>query len=287
MSDVAVIIVSYNTKELTLKCIESIYEKTQNVNFEVVVVDNNSQDGSPDAIAEKFPDIKVIKNNENLGFGKANNVGIEQSQSKYVFLLNPDTILKNNAVKILYDYMESNEIAGAAGGMLYDIDGNKTFSFGRLPLLKDKVKLILLPHFLLSKDIRGKINFNNIQDIQEVGFISGADLMLRRDVINKTGAFDKDFFLYYEETELQYRIKKTGYNIYIVPQAKILHLEGKSSSKKSRREESFKSEYLYYKKCYKLTKFSPFKIIFLMYLFGRFFSKPQMIYRVVKYIVKV
>ena len=154
-------------------------------------------------------------------------------------------------------------------------------------MLQDKVKLILLPHFLLNKDIRGKINLDEIKDIQEVGFISGADLMLRRDVINKTGAFDNDFFLYYEETELQYRIKKTGYNIYIVPKAQILHLEGKSSSKKSRREESYKSEYLYYKKCYKLTKFSPFKIIFFMYLFWRFFSNPQMIYRVVKYVVEV
>ena len=86
MIDVSIIIVSYNTKDLTLKCIESVYEKTQNINFEIVVVDNNSKDGSAEAIAEKFSDVKVIKNNENLGFGKANNLGIDQSQSKYMVI---------------------------------------------------------------------------------------------------------------------------------------------------------------------------------------------------------
>ena len=125
----------------------------------------------------------------------------------------------------------------------------------------------------------------NPQDVSEVGYISGADLILRRDVIDKTGAFDEDFFLYYEETELQYRIKKAGYKIYVVPQAEIMHLEGKSSNKKTMRLESYKSEYLYFKKCYKLTKFSPVKLIFLAVLSIRFFSHPKMISEVIKYIL--
>lgn len=285
MKDVSLIIVSYNTKELTLACIKSVYEKTQNLSYEILVVDNNSSDGSVEAIEESFPEVRVIKSNENLGFGKANNLGIGLSQSKYVFLLNPDTVLKNNAVKILYDFMENHPEAGAAGGMLYDDEGKRTFSFGRLPLLKEKIQLIMLPHIFLSKEIRGKINYDDVNEISEAGYISGADLMIRREVLNKTGCFDNDFFMYYEETELQFRIKKAGYKIFIVPAAEIIHLEGKSSNNKLRREQSYKSEYLYYKKCYNLSKFSPFKIIFFIYLFPRFFSKPDMILRVIKYVI--
>lgn len=285
MKNVSLIIVSYNTKELILDCLKSVYLKTEGIDFEIIVVDNDSKDGSVEAIEEKFPEVIVIKNGENLGFGKANNVGIEHSRAEYVFLLNPDTVLRNNAVKILYDYMNNNPDAGACGGMLYDAEGKRTFSFGRLPSLKEKVQLVMFPHIFLSKEVRGKINYDDVNNACEAGYISGADLMIRRDVLDKTGYFDKDFFMYYEETELQFRIKKAGYKICVVPDAQIVHLEGKSSNKSLRREASYKSEYLYFKKCYKLSRFSWFKIVFFIYLFPRFFSKPDMILRVAKYVV--
>ncbi len=285
MTEVSIIIVSYNTADITLECIKSVYEKTQGVDFEVIVVDNNSQDGSAAAIEEAFPLVKVIKCTENLGFGRANNLGMKDLNSKYILLLNPDTVLKNNAVKILFDFMQENPSAGAAGGMLYDIEGRRTHSFGRLPLMKDKLALTFLPHIFLSKDMRNKFDLDSLNENRETGYITGADLMLRRSILEKTGVFDPDFFLYYEETEFQFRIKKAGYKIYIVPEAEIIHLEGKSLNKKSRREESYKSEYLYYKKCYKLTKFSLFKLAFFIYLFPRFFSNPKMILRVLKYVL--
>lgn len=285
MIDVSIIIVSYNTKKLTLDCLHSIYEKTRDVSFDVTVVDNNSKDGSVEVIQETFPMVKLIKSNENLGFAKANNLAIKSTNSKFVFFLNPDTILKNNAVKILNDFMCDNKYAGVSGAMLYDGEGSRTFSFGKLPLLKDKILLTFLPHCFFGKERRGKIELDKVTESQEVGFICGADLMVRRELLDSIGYFDEDFFLYYEETELQFRIRKTGAKIYIVPQAEIIHLEGKSLNKKSRREQSYISEYLYYKKCYKLTKFSLFKIVFFINLFLRFFSKPQMMFRVLKYIL--
>lgn len=285
MPDLSIIIVNYNTKDDTVNCIESVIAKTQELDYEIIVVDNASEDGSVETIKNKFADVKIIKNSKNLGFGKANNIGIEKSNSKYVFLLNPDTVLKNNAVKILYDYMEKHPNVGASGGMLFDANDKRTFSFGKLPIMKDKIALTFLPRVFLGRDIRGKINLNDITNAREVGFICGADLILRRSVIDETGGFDNDFFLYYEETELQYRIKKAGYKICIVPEAEIIHFEGKSLDNIARREESYKSEYMYYKKCYKLTKVSPFKLIFFIYMFPRIFSKPKMILNVVKHIL--
>lgn len=115
--DVSVIIVNYNTKDLILNCIQSIYEKTKDLTFEIIVSDNDSKDDSIKQISSQFPEVKIIENKKNLGFGMANNEGFKIAQGKYVFCLNPDTILINNAIKFLYDFMEHNEECAAGGGI--------------------------------------------------------------------------------------------------------------------------------------------------------------------------
>ena len=267
MADVSIILVSYNTKEFTKNCLKSIFEKTTDVDFDVYVVDNNSIDGTCEMIKSDFPEVHLIENKENLGFGNANNLAINVSESKYLFLLNTDTSLINNAVKILYDFMEQHPEAGACGGNLYNKEGNNVHSYGYFPTLKSEIiRLFNLGMFFPDEQLKIKDNGENLQNLKkEVDIIIGADLFLRKSVIDNVGGFDKDFFLYDEESELQYRIKKSGYKIYIIPESKIYHFEGKSTKDRlSTRRFKMISKILFFKKCYGKKELSLFKFIYYL-----------------------
>ncbi|GHV43707.1 glycosyl transferase [Bacteroidia bacterium] len=227
--DISIIIVNYNTKELIRNCICSVFEKTQGVDFEVIVVDNASQDGSQEMLKKEFPNIKLIENNENLGFGRANNLGARYAKGKYLFLLNSDTILLSNAVKILFDFMESSPKCGICGGNLYDESGKPTMSYSMfLPSFTDELNIFFLE--MIGKMMYGKNTLHNHSDKKRiVGFISGADFMIRAEIFGRMNGFDEDFFMYYEETELTFRVRKAGWLSYSIPQAKITHLESKST----------------------------------------------------------
>ena len=128
--EVSIILVHYKTLELTTNVIKSIYKKTKEVIFEIIVVDNASNDGSIEKIERKFKNqIKIIKNNENVGFGRANNIGVKEAKGKYIFLLNTDTILINNAIKILFEFIEKNKKIAVVGGNLYTKDLKPAHSF--------------------------------------------------------------------------------------------------------------------------------------------------------------
>lgn len=288
--DVSVILVSYNTKDLTRNCLNSLYEKTQDVNFDVFVVDNDSKDGSCEMIKEEFPQVKLIENKENLGFGRANNIAIRQSEAKYVFLLNTDTVLINNAIKIMIEFLDNpaHQDIGACGGNLYDKDNNNALSYGYLPSLKTKfVKTFQLKLFFPNENRKiSDKGLNKADELKQVDYITGADLMIRKSVLDQVGIFDEDFFLYYEETELQHRINKAGYRIFIIPSAKIHHLERQSSTNsKNRRKVFLESEYLFYKKCYGIKKYSPVKLVFIASLLLRLISNPKMVLGLYKFIL--
>lgn len=257
--DVSVIIINYNTLNLTKNTIKSVLEKTKDVSIEIILVDNNSADGSREYF-DNIEEIKFIKNVENIGFGNANNIGLKESKGKYVFFLNSDTILINNAIKILFEFMENNLEAGVCGGNLYYEDLSPGHSFEENIFgLKDEFKNFY--KFLYKKIYKKRLDFNYSLKYKEVGYVTGADMFVRKEVLDKLGGFDSDFFMYYEETELTNRIKKLGYRIYSVPQAKIIHLEGKSSEYK---ELKFKmmteSKYKYFYKVHgkKMMKYSYF-----------------------------
>lgn len=242
--DVSIILVNYKTRDVTRNCLKSIYEKTDASGFfngfDIWVVDNDSKDGSVEMIKAEFPEVNLIENKENVGFGRANNMALEKTDAKYLLLLNTDTILVNNAIKILFDFMEKTTDAGACGGYLLDTNGEAMHSFGDLPSLKLYIFRHLGLSFLLKKKNPQR------DEVQEVEQIIGADLMIRKSVLDETGAFDPAFFLYMEELELQYRINKKA-KIYYVPEAKIIHLKGASSSNKWKRKQIIKkSEFIYY-----------------------------------------
>ena len=272
MTEVSIIIVSYNTADITLECIKSVYEKTQGVDFEVIVVDNNSQDGSIEAIEQEFPNVNIIKNPINAGFGAANNLAIKQAKGKYILCLNTDTLLINNAIKIMYDFMEKkeNQNVGACGGYLYNEKYEPVMAGGNFPniidlLLKFKFKF-KLPNYLIRNFSVGLCS-DELAKLKEVDHIIGADIFFRKNTLDRVGLFDEDYFMYLEETDLCYRIKKAGYKIKFVLEAKIIHLEGKSTKNKITSKKMFKkSQFLYLKK-HKHNDIIKYKILyFILYL---------------------
>ncbi len=226
--DVSVIIVNYKTSKLINECIRSVFEKTEGVEYEIIVVDNDTEQLS-DVITEAHnPRVKLMQLPENVGFGRANNAGAKLAQGRNLFFLNPDTLLINNAIKILSDYLDKHPHCGGCGGNLYDKDMNPTFSFHhKMPGLYWEIDDML--NTLPEKFIHGKNRYFNYSGLtMPVGYIQGADLMMPKVVFDKLEGFSDEFFMYYEETDLCRRIREMGLYVASVPQAEIIHYESAS-----------------------------------------------------------
>lgn len=256
MIDVSVIIVNYNTRELLCDCISSIYTYTKNISFEIIVVDNNSGDGSVNVIAHSYPQVQIIPLKENIGFGRANNIGVQRACGKYLFFLNSDTVLLNDALSICYDYMEKNPQVGICGGNLYTEDLSPNMSYSAFPSLLTEILLMIGIKYSCEIDNLFNMTGNNKAI---AGYVSGADMFVRRCLF-EGNVFDPDFFMYYEDVELSYRIKKRGYEIHSVPEAKIIHLQGMSTKRNNESTQIYliQSKLLYFNK----TSF----FFFLLYL---------------------
>ena len=217
--DVSIIIVNYNTKQLTSDCIDSIVEKTQGISYEIILVDNASIDGSKEMFT-KDDRITYIYSEKNGGFGYGNNLGMKVAKGSYFFLLNSDTLLANNAVKEFYDYAESKNQKKVYGCYLQNAKGQHCCSSFFFPAFTIK-------EFL--KRFWGKQQKEIFDSqIRNVEAISGADMFFHREIYDKIGGFDEQIFLYGEEGEWEYRMLKAGYPCCIIPQPKIIHLEGQS-----------------------------------------------------------
>jgi GT2 family glycosyltransferase len=248
--DVSVIIVNYKTLSFLFNAIDSVISNTESVNYEIIVVDNASNENSGKIIAEKYGNrVLCLELSENIGFGRANNAGIKISKGRNIFLLNPDTVLLNNAIGFLSRYLDDNPTTGIAGGNLYDVNMAPAYSYRRfLPSLFWEINDLIIA--LPEKLIFGKnAYFNYSSEALTVAYITGADMMIPRKVFDNAGGFDDDYFLYFEESDLAYRVKKSGYSIVSVPVAEIKHLEGNSFiSPVSRSIHYFSGKLLYYRK---------------------------------------
>ena len=239
MIDVSVIIVNYNTNELLKNCLTSIYSQTKDLTFEIIISDNGSKDGSIEMLKENFPDVKLIENNKNLGFGAANNRALEIAQGKYIFYLNSDTILLNNAIKLFLDYFNSNDDGnlGAIGAMLLNPDNTFTYSGGDFPIIKTEIINLIkqnignvyltLGTILRFKNMHKKHCFDAVYG--NVEYITGAALFLKN---NEFAKYDEDFFLYYEDTYLQIKMEKANLKRVIIKGPQIIHLNGGSVNEK-------------------------------------------------------
>jgi GT2 family glycosyltransferase len=247
---VSIIIVNYNTSDLLKTCIASIKEKTKNVSYEIIVIDNKSSDDSVAMMKQQYPDVLLIESEENLGFGRANNLASKSASGKYLFFLNSDTFLRNDALSILVEFMEENSGCGICGGNVTDFEGTPIHSFSKaLPSPCSDFFLIFrkLPQLLYGKNWQ----YNFTEKPMPVAYVTGADLLIRTDIFRSCDGFDPEFFMYYEETELTHRVQKAGYSVYSVPSASIAHKKGASLQFLDNTNETFyHSKYYYLKKIY-------------------------------------
>jgi GT2 family glycosyltransferase len=269
--DVSIIVVNYNTRKLTIQCLASVFEQTKDVSFEVILVDNASTDDSCILIIKQFPQTILIEANENLGFGRANNLGAKIAKGKYLFFLNSDTILINNAVKYFFEFFESHphDDIGALGSLLLDNELNPTHSSGLFPIKRKILKVTYLGYFdrnYFDRNYREeKLAFINESSF-EVDYITGADLFILHDVFIKLNGFDPSYFMYYEDTDLQKRIKNIRLKCVIISKPMIIHLEGGSNVSASfsikKRIMLTKSMFLYFRKHSGLFSYYFFRICY-------------------------
>ncbi len=301
--DVSIIIVNYNTKDLIKNCINSIYKHTKDVDFEIIVSDNGSVDGSIEMIKSEFPNVILIENNANLGFGAANNRGLKIAKGKYIFYLNSDTVLLNNAVKYFFDYWEKSpekDEIGALGSNLLDENGKVIHSYGKFLSINNEIYTTLKVLFNITKFTILKLLFNKPipkcistfneekKHIGTVDYITGADLFVKNSQDSK---FDESFFMYCEETDLQYKIKEKNLKRIIIDKPSIIHLCGASSSNKKQVDRityfaTFSSVQYYLSRLiyFKNRKENKIKIYFLKILTHLIWLNPYIYKSVKKYI---
>ena len=236
--DLSIIVVSYNTQKLLKQCLKSLKlkakslklkmknEKCQMLNLEVIVVDNNSTDGSKKMINDQWPMVKLIANNKNLGFAKASNQGIKIARGKYILLLNSDTIVKRRALLELVNFAEKEKRAGGAAPRLLNTDGSIQASCFRFPSLRGAIK-----EFWLGNKGSFSKYFPNTSKPTVVDAAVGATLLLPQKTIKKIGLLDERYFMYFEDFDYCLRMKKEGLKLYYLPEVSIIHLHGASSKK--------------------------------------------------------
>lgn len=248
MNGLSIIIVNWNTKKELLRCIESIYQnKWKNIK-EIIVVDNGSQDGSVEELKIVFPSVLIIQNETNLGFARAVNQGIQIASGRYFLLLNPDTELKDGVIEKLYFFMEKHPEIGVVGPQLLNDNGSKQNSIANFPSLATELLNKNILRLLFPKRYPGKER--DYSRPIEVDSVIGACMMVRRKAIEEVGLLDEDYFLFLEETDWCYRMKKAGWRVYHVPDVEVIHFQGKSvgQDKKRAKVEYFRSRYLFFKK---------------------------------------
>lgn len=227
----SVIIVSYNTREMTLACLQELHRSLGAVDADIWVIDNGSRDGSVDAVRDAYPEINVLDLGKNLGFGAANNLAMEQAKGEYFLLLNSDAFPIGDAVQELTAFLDAHPQVGVVGPRLLNKDGSLQLSCFRFPSPAQAWLENLWISAVLPKQSRiGDYRRWNHDSERDVDFVIGACLLVRRDVFEAIGGFDPDFFLYAEESDWQRRIHDAGWKIMFTPAAQVTHLGGASGA---------------------------------------------------------
>lgn len=244
LPELSIIIVNFNDKPYLEECLSSIEENTQNLDFEILIVDNNSSDGSQEFIKQNYPNIKLITNEENVGFAKALNRGLRESKGEFFLFLNTDTVVYPNALSPLLKELKTNPGIGAIGPALLRGENAYQVSFGKSVSFASQIfqKYFLNPFY--------KLRLKSSQKRKEVGWLSAACFMTRREILEDVDLFDENFFLYFEDIDLCYRIRKKGWNLLFLPQARVFHKGGTSTrlDKVSSRFEYRRSQLYFYQK---------------------------------------
>lgn len=234
--DVSVIIINYNTRQMTSECVDSVIEHTKGLEYEIILVDNASSDGSKEFF-ENDSRVKYIYSSQNRGFGAGNNLGAKNASGKYLFLLNSDTLLQNNAIKMLFDFSENQPVTCVCGAWLLDRDGNPN------------VSEVVFPRMNIAEFIKSKVKKRkplNSSKIQQVDVVCGADIFMSKGLFENVEGFDEGIFMYGEEVEMQYRLSKDGVPRFVIPGPGIIHFSKGSASNASLNH--FRSHFFFLKK---------------------------------------
>jgi Predicted glycosyltransferases len=283
MMDLSIILVSYNTKALTLKCLESLFcYLDKKIAFEVIIVDNNSSDGSIDALRafeSRTNNVRLIASDSNNGFAKANNQGIRVAQGRFILLLNTDTYLIDDSCINAIHYLDDNPKVFGCGCTLLNADGSMGISYGRFPEFWTVFSEILTGRFGLLRCIVPK----KINAIYAIDFPCGAFFLIKRELLQVVGALDERFFMYSEETDLARRAWKHGFRIVHYGPARVVHLRGQSGNQNKNQDKenrldlksvSYQSWYFYLQKhCSRMEIFAiKYLLIFYYQIMQLFFS---------------
>ncbi len=235
--DLSIIIVNYNVKEFIQNLLHSVFKAGCNLKYEIIIIDNASDDGSADFIKEKFPNVNLISNKQNIGFGKANNIGLAAAKGKYILLINPDTLIREDTLEKMISFFESSPDAGLAGCKILNPDGSlqlacrRSFPGPWTSFCKVTGLSSLFPHSRLFA--RYNLTYLDENRTYEVDAISGSFMMMKKEVYEKIGGFDEQFFMYGEDLDLCYRIQKAGWKVYYTPGTQIIHYKGESTRRSS------------------------------------------------------
>ncbi|MDO9109564.1 MAG: glycosyltransferase family 2 protein [Desulfatirhabdiaceae bacterium] len=245
--EISVIIVNWNTRDLLLNCIRSVYETVRDISFEIWVVDNGSTDGSQETVTSGFPQVKLIENTQNMGFAAASNRALKEMTGRYALLLNSDAALTNGAAQTLLSFMESTPTAGMACGQLLNPDGSRQNSIANFPTLLTLISNETLLRILFPDKFPSKLR--NYPGPIPVESGIGACLMIRKTAMDTVGLFDENYFFFFEETDWAYRMWQANWGVYFVSSARIIHAQGKSAGNSvASRIHFYRSRYIYLKK---------------------------------------
>ncbi len=269
---VSVIIVNYNTRQMTLECLQKLYRELGDIPSEVWVVDNASNDGSCNAIRSEFPQVRLIENTGNRGFGAANNQAMAAAAGEYFLLLNSDAFPKPGAVQVLIGYLRTRPQQAAVGPRLLNEDGSLQLSCFRLP----SPALAWYENIWLSSALPRHRVFGNYrrwthEEERTVDYIIGACMLIRRQAYEQVGGFDERFFMYSEEADWQKRMRDVGWTIGFTPEANVVHLGGASGAteKPHINGHFYDSHDFYMKKHYGLSGFFSYRLAMILGCFLR------------------
>jgi len=277
--DITIIIINYNVKEFLANCLRSVENASDNLKTECIVVDNASTDGSIEFLKSRFKNVRYIENSVNYGFGKANNQAIRHAKGKYTLLLNPDTLLQEDTLRVLIRHMEEHEECGACGCKIVNPDGTFAPESRRtVPTLSTAVYKALGLTALFPKSRIFGVYYQGWKDEDEPGevpVLSGSFMFFRTEILKETGGFDERFFMYGEDIDLCYRIRRSGWKIHYVPDTSIIHYKGESSKQDNMNyvRHFNRSLYLFFDKHYSSRYSSFFRaIVFVAILIRSFIS---------------
>lgn len=273
MIDLSIVIVNYNAKSYLEACLQSINKTINSINYEVFVVDNNSSESIEDMMESKFPGVKLILNNSNEGYAKANNKAIKKCSGKYILLLNNDTVLLPGAIDILYSFIEKSPDIGIVGPQTLSDQQTLQESFCKTPnLLTEFFRKTIYNRSIKKRDsFWGKKLYQEYQREQEVDWVTGACMMIRKEAIVDVDLFDDNFFMYFEDADLCCKVREKGWKVKYTPSAKIIHYVGRSreTNKMKVAKEYRVSQLYFYQKHHNKLTFDLLKLYLLLKYFSQ------------------